>query len=150
MMNRLRSRHYILLALLFVPGIILSVMYHDSPALFVVGTIELALIAIVVNAFVFIYLRRNWRSNPYGRGLMYSKMSLAILADLSLITIALGPDWAGRSTARVILYGLILVAQAHLLQLLVQAEGTPGTVAQYKEGEERKVDADVDTYSDRT
>jgi hypothetical protein len=109
---------YWLLGALAVPLFILSVVYHDSPILFLIGTVEVVLIAIVVNTFVFIYLGRNWRANPYGRALMYSKISLAFLANLSVITGVLGPDWEYRSSVRVLLFAGILIAQARLLHLL--------------------------------
>ena len=102
-------------AMLFV---VLAIVFHESPWLFTIGTIELALIGLVVNTFVFVYYRRNWRVNPYGRALMYSKISLAVLVDMSLLTALMGADWEWRAALRAILFCGILIAQTRLLQLL--------------------------------
>lgn len=109
---------WFLVVALSIPFIIIATIYHDSRTLFVIGSIELLCIAVVVNTFVIVYWRRNWKVNAYGRALMYSKISLALLANLSVITGFLGPDWQYRSVVRLVLFAGILVAQTRLLQLL--------------------------------
>lgn len=88
--------------------------------LYAVGTVELIGIAVVVNLFVVLYSFRNWRSNAYGRALMYSKLSLVALVDLSLTTALFGPEWPGRELVRVLLFGAILASQTRLLVLLIK------------------------------
>lgn len=117
---------WFLLAILAIPLLVLATIYHDSRALFVLGTVELIGIAVVVNTFVIVYWQRNWRANPYGRALMYSKISLAALVNLSVITGLLGPDWEYRSVVRVMLFGGILIAQTRLLQLLFSLRNQAG------------------------
>lgn len=114
----MKRKIYWVVGVYFLVLIVLCGIYRDSRILFHIGTAELVAVALVVNVFVFFYLQRNWRANPYGRALMYSKISLAVLADLSLITLFFGPDWPWRAAARVILFGGVFVAQARLLQLL--------------------------------
>lgn len=113
--------HWFVLIFTAVTALV-TVLLYNTPYLFKVGTVELIIIAIVVNTFVIIYSRRNWRANPYGRALMYSKISLAILADLSLVTGLLGPNWSGRGLLRIFVFGIILIAQTRLLQLLFSAK----------------------------
>lgn len=100
-------------------------LFYDSPYMFHASTVVLILIAIVVNGFVAVYARRNWRANPYGRALMYSKVSLGIIVNLSLVTSLLGPDWEWRASVRFVCFALILVAQARLLQLLFTTKHVP-------------------------
>lgn len=109
---------WFLVILAALPFLGIAIVYRDSEVLFAIGTFELLCIAIVVNTFVIVYWRRNWKANPYGRALMYSKISLALLADLSFVTGFLGPDWEYRYVIRVILFTGILIAQTRLLQLL--------------------------------
>jgi Ca2+/H+ antiporter len=119
------------LAILGIPVLVLALFFHNSPWLFTLGTIELALVAAVVNAFVAIYSRRRWRANAYGRALMYSMASLAIVADLSMFTILMGPDWTYRSVVRLVIYGAILIAQLRMFQLLF-AKQTDTTTDEYR------------------
>lgn len=126
-------KYWILMAILATPLLVLAIIHSDSTALFLIGTIELILIALVVNTFVIVYSHRNWRANAYGRGLMYSKISLAILADLSIVTGFLGPDWHYRGVVRVVLFAAILIAQARLLHLLFATSTLEARIAYEKE-----------------
>jgi hypothetical protein len=114
----MKRLNYWIVAIIGLLVAVVALLFHEQSWLFTLGTIELVLIGLVVNTFVIVYARRKWKSNPYGRALMYSKVSLAVLVDLSLLTIAFGPDWEWRAFLRVILFGLVLVAQTRLLQLL--------------------------------
>jgi hypothetical protein len=115
----------ILLAFSIFIALPILFIYHESPLIKTFGDMILLLIGLVVNAFVFTYGRRNWRSNPYGRAIMYSEASFAILANLSLVTVLMGPNWEYRSVTRVILFTFILVAQTRLFQLLLSTVDGP-------------------------
>lgn len=145
-----QNKTYWIFAILCIPIGILAVKFHEEPILFRLGTVVLIFIAIVVNSFVVVYSRRKWRSNPYGRALMYSKVSLALLVDITLITALLGPDWDGRAAVRVLLFGGILIAQIRLLQLLFSVRN-PEARRTYDEdhdndGNRREHDAVADSY----
>ncbi len=112
---------------IILAAIVLPVLYifHEDPALKTAGDYVLLLTAVVINAFVLTYARRNWRANPYGRAIMYSQASLATLSNLTLVTILLGPDWEYRFAVRVILFIGILVAQTRMFQLLLSTVNGP-------------------------
>lgn len=113
----MNQRGYAVMLAVGQPALALTLIYHNHPVLHLIGTIELVLIAVVVNAFVIVYSRRNWRANPYGRALMYSKISLAILINLAVLFAFVEPgEW--RLALRVLVFTAILVAQARLLHLL--------------------------------
>jgi hypothetical protein len=120
-----------LLGFLGIPVLLLAIRFHDSAWLFNLGTVEVALVALVVNAFVVIYSRRRWRANAYGRALMYSMASLAVVADLSVVTLLMGPTWEYRSVFRLMIYGVILIAQLRMFQLLF-AKQTDTTKDEYQ------------------
>jgi hypothetical protein len=119
------------LAALGLPVLILSIIFHNSSWLFTLGTIELALVALVVNGFVIIYSRRRWRANAYGRALMYSMASLGSVALLTVFTLIMGPDWDYRSVVRMVIYGAILVTHLRMFQLLF-AKQTEVTKDEYQ------------------
>lgn len=113
----MNNKGYALLLAIGQPAVALTLFYHNHPILQLVGTIELVLIGLVVNTFVILYSRRNWRANPYGRALMYSKISLAILVNLALLFALVDPgEW--RLALRIFVFTAILVAQTRLLHLL--------------------------------
>lgn len=107
-----------ILAFLGIPVLLVSIIFHDSRWLFHLGTVELGLVALVVNAFVVIYSRRRWRANAYGRALMYSMASLGAVSLLTVFTLIMGPNWDYRYVVRVVIYGAILVTHLRLFQLL--------------------------------
>lgn len=138
----MKRKSFIVLGVLAVPVFILSVIYHDSKLLFHIGTAVLLMAAIVINAFVILYWRRNWKANPYGRALMYSKISLALLADLSVVTLLVGPDWSGRGVVRLFLYGGIFISQSRLLWLLFTVKGK-NVQLEYEQRQKIKEDKDA-------
>lgn len=115
----MKSTLWKVLAILFPIVAALAIYFHDKRWLFLMGTFEVLLIAIFVTTFVIVYSTRNWRANPYGRGLMYSKISLALFADLSLITNYFGPEWPYRATVRFLVFLGIVISQGRLLQLVI-------------------------------
>jgi len=123
----MKSKLYWAAAALSIPILILATLLGYGPLLFHLGTLTLALICVVVNAFVVIYFRRSWKETPGGIAVMYSMASLATLADLSLVTNFLGPDWEFRSALRLFLFGGILIAHIHILYVLLTIE--PETVS---------------------
>lgn len=109
---------WLVAVILAAPLLIWGIIDPYHPTLFFIGNIELFVISVIVTVFVIVYSRRNWRANPYGRALMYSKVSLALLANLSFFTGLLGSDFSYRGITRIFLFTLILLAQARLLHLL--------------------------------
>lgn len=88
-----------------------------------VGDTALIIIAIIVNTFVIQYaLLSKWKKTRAGESLMYAKMCLAALVDLSLITVILGPDWAGRPYVRAILFIAIAYTQGRLYWSLLRSQ----------------------------
>jgi len=131
------KRLYWIAGLLLVPILALAIMHRNDPLLFTLGTGILVMIGVVLNLFVGIYLRRNWRETTGGRAIMYSVASLAALTDLSLMTAFLGPDWEWRAAVRLIVFGGILLAHAHLLWVLITAPYRDDIPPEPHEGEER-------------
>lgn len=111
-----------ILGILAAIAVTATFYFHDEPWLFHVGTGIFALVGVIVTTFVIIYGQRNWRANAYGRALMYSMASLALVVLISLVTTFLGRDWEWRAAVRVILFGGIFITQGRLLYLLFLAK----------------------------
>jgi hypothetical protein len=113
-------KHRIFLPVLLVALVVSTpaLIFHDSRVLFWVGTAVLTVIGILTTTFVIVYYRRDWRANPFGRALMYSQISTALIVDLSIATSFLGPDWEWRYAVRLLCFVGIMVAQSRFLQLL--------------------------------
>lgn len=120
-----RRNTYWLIGLVIVIALPVLYAFHNHPLLKSIGDYVLLLTALVVNAFVLTYARRNWRSNPYGRAIMYSQASLATIANLSVITVTFGPNWEYRFVLRLILFVAVLIAQTRMFQLLLSTVDGP-------------------------
>lgn len=129
-------RRYLLLGVIVLPLLILAAIFRGSKILIHLGTAELVLIGIVVNLFVIVYSRRRWTANPYGRALMYSKLSLALLVNLSVYSVVFGIPDEWRGFVRIIIFGVILFAQARLFHLLFSAKNKVARLAFEKEAQE--------------
>jgi hypothetical protein len=112
---------YLTRLLLTLPVVILALYLHGDPLLITIGTWLLLGICIVVNAFVGVYSFRDWKATEGGRAIMYTMVSFAALADLSLMTNFLGNDWPWRGALRLVLFWGIFLTITHLLNVLVMS-----------------------------
>lgn len=80
----------------------------DNPVL---DTIALALLVIAVppvNMFPVVYAFRPWRSTLIGRALMVKAIGLAVMVDVGVLGLVLGPDYAARPYVRVVAFALVV------------------------------------------
>jgi hypothetical protein len=85
-----------------------------------IGSIVLFLMVPPVNLFVFFYVwRSNWHATLAGRALLYSKLSLLLLVDLSVISVIFGREWPGWPWVRLFVFVAICASQWRLFIALL-------------------------------
>ena len=79
--------------------------------------------AVVGHAFIVIYfLRSQWRTTQPGRSLMYAKLAIAGMLDLSIARWFYGDDWPGRLYVLVVFFYAVFGSQAYLLFTLIATQ----------------------------
>lgn len=114
-------KRYIKYALFALAGILFGIafIHHRNPIIMDLGTYVFVALGVVLTTFVVVYGRRPWRTNVYGRTLMYSIGSLAAITDSSLINRLVehshGQWWP---LIRLTLFTGVLLTEGRLLYLL--------------------------------
>lgn len=80
----------------------------QHPTLDAIAVILLVLAAPPVNMFPVVYAFRPWHESLIGRALMTKAIGLAVMVDVGLLTLVLGPDYPFRGIVRVIAFSLVV------------------------------------------
>lgn len=98
--------------------------------------VALLVTGIAVHGFIYRYVRySNWRATQPGRSLLYAKIAIAGMVDLSLIRYAFGDDWPGRLFVLAVFFWAVAGSQFYLFLTLLE------TQKRRKTGEYRGSDA---------